>query len=122
MSKKVYVSRQKPVFHGANELCLNDERMSKMWSADISFRTIICDFMNSVYFSHMHTYNPLVLNYFTDEEAMEMFYIYNAKHDVETRLFRIPFVMEKLNVMGPGEVVADTDVDNLFNIDYFDLS
>lgn len=122
MNKKVYVSRQKPIYEqGVHNLCLNDERMSKLWSNGVSFEKIVDDYLNSVYFNHMHTYNPLVLNYFTNDDAIDLFYIYNHTHSVEARLFRIPAMMEKLSVMGPGEVVADTNVDELLNIDYFDF-
>lgn len=59
------------------------------------------------------THSPMILNYLDDKVAREgVVYLYKLR-DGETqaiRFFDIPSVAEKLNVMGPGEAFADTDL------------
>jgi predicted ATPase len=57
------------------------------------------------------THSPLVLNYLTDEVAIEgVIYLYkNLQGATQAiRLFDIPSMAEKLTVMGAGEVYEDT--------------
>lgn len=59
------------------------------------------------------THSPLILNYLDDETAkagLVMLYKNNAGHTRAVRLFDLPAMAEKLTVMGPGEVFADTDL------------
>jgi predicted ATPase len=59
------------------------------------------------------THSPLILNYLDDEIAkagLVMLYKNNAGHTRAVRLFDLPAMAEKLTVMGPGEVFADTDL------------
>jgi predicted ATPase len=57
------------------------------------------------------THSPLVLNYLTDEAAIEgVVYLYKNPQGATQaiRLFDIPSMAEKLTVMGAGEVYEDT--------------
>lgn len=59
------------------------------------------------------THSPLILNYLDDEiakTALVMLYKSSAGHTKAIRLFDLPAMAEKLTVMGPGEVFADTDL------------
>lgn len=53
----------------------------------------------------LHTFNPLVLNYFTDEVAVKTFYFKNKNNEFE-KFFDDKEKMNKLDMMGPGEVVS----------------
>jgi hypothetical protein len=57
------------------------------------------------------THSPMVLNYMEDNVAIEgIIYIYKQPNGATKaiRLFDIPFMRKKLEVMGPGEVYEDT--------------
>jgi predicted ATPase len=57
------------------------------------------------------THSPMVLNYMEDEIAVEgIIYIYKQPNGATKaiRLFDIPSMCKKLEVMGPGEVYEDT--------------
>jgi predicted ATPase len=57
------------------------------------------------------THSPMVLNYMEDEIAIEgIIYIYKQPNGATKaiRLFDIPSMRKKLEVMGPGEVYEDT--------------
>jgi AAA15 family ATPase/GTPase len=57
------------------------------------------------------THSPVVLNYMEDETAIEgIIYIYKQPNGATKaiRLFDIPSMRKKLEVMGPGEVYEDT--------------
>jgi predicted ATP-dependent endonuclease of OLD family len=59
------------------------------------------------------THSPLILNYLDDEIAkigLVMLYKNSSGHTKAVRLFDLPAMTEKLTVMGPGEVFADTDL------------
>ena len=59
------------------------------------------------------THSPLILNYLDDEVAktgLVMLYKNSVGHSKAVRLFDLPAIAEKLTVMGPGEVFADTDL------------
>jgi hypothetical protein len=59
------------------------------------------------------THSPLILNYLDDELAkvgLVMLYKNSVGHTKAVRLFDLPAMAEKLTVMGPGEVFADTDL------------
>ncbi len=59
------------------------------------------------------THSPLILNYLDDEVAkagLVMLYKNSVGHTKAVRLFDLPAMAEKLTVMGPGEVFADTDL------------
>ena len=62
------------------------------------------------------THSPMILNYLDDEVARRgVIYLYKTRkgHTQAIRFFAIPSVAEKLNVMGPGEAFADTDLSAL---------
>lgn len=62
------------------------------------------------------THSPLILNFLTDEVAKKsVIYLYkNALgHTKAIRLFDIPSLKEKLNLLGPGEAFVDTDLTRL---------
>ncbi|NDV26051.1 AAA family ATPase [Desulfovibrio sp. JC010] len=62
------------------------------------------------------THNPLILNYLTDEEAQEsVSLIYKTKEGFTRakNFFEIPSVAEKLDILGPGEVYVDTNLEEL---------
>lgn len=61
----------------------------------------------------IHTFNPLFLNFFTDEDAKEYFEYYDKKTDSFKKFFSIERILNKLDVMGPGEAVCDTDMNYL---------
>jgi predicted ATPase len=59
------------------------------------------------------THSPMILNYLPDEVAREgVIYLYRTRqgHARSVRFFSIPSLAEKLRVMGPGEVFADTNL------------
>ncbi len=59
------------------------------------------------------THSPMILNYLPDEVAREgVIYLYrnDQGHAQSIRFFSIPSMAEKLRVMGPGEVFADTNL------------
>lgn len=59
------------------------------------------------------THSPLILNYLDDEVAkagLVMLFKNSSGHTKAVRLFDLPAMAEKLTVMGPGEVFADTDL------------
>ena len=62
------------------------------------------------------THSPLILNYLSDEEAIRSVYLLSkdeAGHTHAKRFFEILPIAEKLNVMGPGEVMNDTDLTSI---------
>lgn len=59
------------------------------------------------------THSGLFLNYLTDEQARSgVFFLYKDKigYTHVRRFFDIPQMSEKLNVLGPGEAMGDTDL------------
>ena len=59
------------------------------------------------------THSPLVLNYLPDEVARQSVYLLTkneAGHTQARRFFEIEGMAEKLKLMGPGEVVCDTNL------------
>lgn len=61
----------------------------------------------------VHTFNPLILNLFSDEQAKEFFVYYDKKRDCFKPVFTIKSMLEKLQYMSAGDAVAETDSDNL---------
>lgn len=62
------------------------------------------------------THSGLFLNYLTDEQARSgVFFLFKdvLGHSCVKRFFDIPKMSEKLNVLGPGEVMGDTDLEKL---------
>jgi hypothetical protein len=57
--------------------------------------------------ANLHTFNPLLLNFFEDEYAINNFVIF--KNGKFLKLFENDKIKYKLKSMGPGEVVADTE-------------
>jgi ABC-type multidrug transport system ATPase subunit len=59
------------------------------------------------------THSPLILNYLSDEVAKSgVIYLYKTPQGATKAIpfFSIPSLAEKLTVMGPGEVFADTNL------------
>ena len=59
------------------------------------------------------THSPLILNYLDDETAQEsVVYLYKTEEGATKaiKFFDIPYIKKKLEVMGPGEAFADTDL------------
>lgn len=59
------------------------------------------------------THSPMILNYLPDDVARSgVIYMYRTSegHAKSVRFFSIPSMAEKLKVMGPGEVFADTNL------------
>ena len=70
------------------------------------------------------THSGLLLNYLPDDVACNsVYFLYRDKnnHTHATKFFEIPSLQDKLNVMGPGEAMGDTDLlalsDQLRNIE-----
>lgn len=62
------------------------------------------------------THSPVILNYLDDEAAKEgvvLLYKTPEGYTQVTRLFDVPAMAKKLEVMGPGEAFADTDFTKL---------
>lgn len=60
----------------------------------------------------LHTFNPIILNYFEDDFAIKNFY-YQDKNGNLVKLFDHESMREKLTMAGPGEVVCDTIISEL---------
>jgi predicted ATPase len=63
------------------------------------------------------THSPMVLNFLEDDVAKDgVIYLYKAQDGATKacKLFDIPSLKEKLNVMGPGEAFIDTDLTELY--------
>ena len=63
------------------------------------------------------THSPMILNFLDDDTARDgVIYLYKNKNGVTkaSRLFDIPSLSEKLNMMGPGEAFIDTDLTLLY--------
>lgn len=56
----------------------------------------------------IHTINPLILNWFDNETAIESFYFLNNKGDF-VKFFNDEYMISKLESMGPGEIIAAHD-------------
>lgn len=56
----------------------------------------------------LHTFNPGLLNWFEDSVAISSFYVLNEQGEPEL-LFSYKSMLEKLEALGPGEAVVDTD-------------
>jgi hypothetical protein len=54
----------------------------------------------------IHTFNPLILNYVSDELAIETFYYFDHTNNL-VKFFEFN-ELAALSVLGPGEVVADS--------------
>lgn len=59
----------------------------------------------------IHTFNPLVLNWFHDNVAIDAFIMLNESGEF-IKIFSIERMLEKLKYMGAGEAVCDTDFSN----------
>lgn len=62
------------------------------------------------------THSGLLLNYLTDEQARSgVFFLFKDAlgHTCAKRFFDIPQMSDKLNVLGPGEAMGDTDLIDL---------
>jgi AAA15 family ATPase/GTPase len=62
------------------------------------------------------THSPLILNYLEDDIAKKsVMYLYKTEqgHTKSIPFFSIPSMAEKLKIMGPGEVYADTNLTEL---------
>jgi predicted ATPase len=62
------------------------------------------------------THSPMILNYLSDEVARKgVIYLYKTPQGATRAIpfFSIPSLAEKLTVMGPGEVFADTNLNAL---------
>lgn len=62
------------------------------------------------------THSPLVLNYLPDQVAKEsvlLLYRNKAGHTKVVRLFDLPSTKKKLDLLGPGEVFVDTNLEDL---------
>jgi predicted ATPase len=62
------------------------------------------------------THSPLILNYLEDDVALDsVVYIYKTSlgHTKAIPFFAIQSLNKKLQIMGPGEVFADTDLTHL---------
>lgn len=57
------------------------------------------------YIATVNTFNPLLLNYFTDEWAKQN--IFYMKHDVLTMMGDDAHMVDKLSWGGPGEAISD---------------
>lgn len=62
----------------------------------------------------VHTFNPLVLNFLHDVVAIES--VYYAHDNVLFRVFEHASMMEKLTILGVGEVICDTYI-NLLHLE-----
>lgn len=63
------------------------------------------------------THSPMILNFLEDDVARQgVIYLYKNKNGMTKakRLFDIPSLSEKLNMMGPGEAFIDTDLTQLY--------
>lgn len=58
----------------------------------------------------VHTFNPLILNFFEDDIARESFFIIKNK-DKLIKFFDDERINKKLMCMNPGEAVVDTKFD-----------
>lgn len=58
----------------------------------------------------VHTFNPLFLNFFTDEDAINYFEYYSKKTKQFEKFFKTERLLKKLKLMAPGDVVCDTDI------------
>ncbi len=74
------------------------------------------------------SHSPLILNFIEDEIAKKgIIYLYKDKDGItrSRKLFDIPSLNEKLNVMGPGEAFIDTDLTELYKeiqmLDFLEL-
>lgn len=54
----------------------------------------------------VNTFNPLLLNYFTDEWAKQN--VFYMKHDILTMMGNDAHMVDKLSWGGPGEAISDT--------------
>lgn len=61
----------------------------------------------------VHTFNPLILNIFSDEQAKDFFIYYDKRRDCFKPVFTIKSMLEKLQYMSAGDAVAETESDNL---------
>lgn len=114
---KIFVSRNAP-----NNVNFDDDHIYRRWSGKWSdnklkqtFQDIKNDYLEASKVNEnvvIHTSNVFFLNCFTDEEAQEYFYILN-NDGKEIKLFSFEDMQEKLTMMGPGEVVADTIIDDV---------
>lgn len=62
----------------------------------------------------VHTFNPLVLNFLHDVVALES--VYYAHDNVLFRVFEHDSMIEKLTILGVGEVICDTYI-NLLHLE-----
>lgn len=56
----------------------------------------------------IHSFNPGLLNWFEDSVAISSFYVLNEQGEPEL-LFSYKSMLEKLEALGPGEAVVDTN-------------
>lgn len=55
----------------------------------------------------LHTFNPLIHNYFEDEVAIESFFFFNNKTGDLEKLFDNEKLKRKLNSLAPGDAITD---------------
>lgn len=63
----------------------------------------------------IHSFNPGLLNWFEDNVAISSFYVLNYQGEPDL-LFSYKRTLEKLECMGPGDVVCDTDLERFSEI------
>jgi hypothetical protein len=66
---------------------------------------LICDFEDDRTY---HTVNPLIINFMSDEYALEHVYILD-ENGAEIKIGEDEHIKWKLSIMGPGDAVIDDD-------------
>lgn len=92
-----------------------DIEIYKFWKAGNSFAEI-AEYMQANpqgIIDFVHTSCVSVLNFYGDDLAIEQFLVYDDASMTEMKLFDLPGMKKKLDIMGPGGVVADTNVEEL---------
>lgn len=60
----------------------------------------------------IHTFNPLILNFFEDSDK-DIFYYWSVNQSELKMFFEDEFNCKKLQVMGIGECICDTEISKL---------
>lgn len=98
-----------------NVLCF-DEIENGINPELISF--LIEEFVNAKQQIFVTTHSPLLLNYLDDNLARKSVHYFYKTQEGYTHcvpFFEIPSIKQKLGILGPGEVFADTDLPRLSN-------
>lgn len=61
----------------------------------------------------VHSHNVILFNMMKDEEAKEHIYFYSLKDKKIKKFFDNDTTLEKLTILNPGEVIADTFIREL---------